>query len=141
MKNIILKNINYLYLLSLLVILILYFFPGDIVSYFLYGNFDTGHDFTQNPIAHSVYFLIHTGGYSINHILIFSYITAGGLLTYFKEKNFYMGILFFIFLSILLELIHLITPNRAFELNDLLANMTGVVIIFFVFKLKEKLTF
>ena len=87
MKNIILKNINYLYLFSLLVILIFYLFPGDIVSYFMHGNFDTGHDFTQNPIAHSVHFLINTGGYSVNHILIFGYITAAGLLTYFKKKN------------------------------------------------------
>ena len=138
MKNIILKNINYLYLFSLLVVLIFYFFPGDIVSYFMYGNFDTYHDSTQNPLASTLHVLINTGGYSINHILTFSYITAGGLLTYFKKKNFYMGIFFFIFLSIFLELIHLVIPNRAFELNDLIANIAGVVSIFFVFKLKKK---
>jgi len=137
MKNIILQNINYLYLLSLLVILIFYFFPGDIVSYFIYGNFDTDHDSTKNPIAHGFHFIINTGGYSINHILTFSYITAGGLSTYFKKKNFYIGILFFIFLSTFLEIIHLIIPNRVFELNDLLANITGVLIIFFLFKLKK----
>ena len=49
-----------------------------------------------------------------------------------------MGIFFFIFLSIFLELIHLVIPNRAFELNDLIANIAGVVSIFFVFKLKKK---
>ena len=139
MKNIILKNIDYLYLFSLLVILVFYFFPGDIVSYFIYGNFDTDHDPTQNPIAYTAHLLINTGGYSINHILTFSYITAGGLWIYFKEKNFYIGIIFFIFLSILLEVIHLITPNRTFEFNDLLANIIGVLIIFFLFKLKKKL--
>lgn len=138
MKNIIFKNINYLYLASILVILIFYFFPGDIVSYLMHGNLDTEHDANQNPIAHGIHFLINTGGYSINHILTFSYITAGGLLTYFKEKNFYIVIFFFIFLSFLLELIHLIIPNRAFELNDLLANVMGVIIIFFLFKLKKK---
>ena len=138
MKNIILKNINYLYLLSLLVIFILYLFPGDIVSYFMHRNIDTDHHHVQNPIAHAVHFFINTGGYSINHTLTFSYITAGGLLTYFKGKNFYVGIFFFIFLSILLELIHLITPNRAFELNDLLANIIGVLIIFFIFQIKKK---
>ena len=140
MKNIFFKNINYLYLLSLLVILVFYFFPGDIVSYFMYGNFDTDHNSTQNPISHTIYFLINTGGYSINHILTFSYITAGGLLTYFKKKNLYMGLYFFILLSVILELIHLITPNRAFELNDVLANMMGVACVFFVFKLKKKFT-
>jgi hypothetical protein len=137
MKNIILKNINYLYLLSLLVIFILYLFPGDIVSYFMHRNIDTDHHHVQNPIAHAVHFFINTGGYSINHTLTFSYITAGGLLTYFKGKNFYVGIFFFIFLSIFLELIHLVIPNRAYELNDLLANTIGVVCIFVVFKLKK----
>jgi len=139
-KNFILKNINYLYLFSLLVILIFYFFPGDIVSYFMRKNSYTDHDSTLNPIAHAVHFLINTGGYSINHILIFIYITAGGLLTYFKKKKFYMGIFFFIFLSIFLELIHLITPNRAFEFNDLLSNIAGVIIVFFSCKLKKKFT-
>jgi hypothetical protein len=138
MKNIIFKNINYLYLFSLLVILIFYFFPGDIVSYFMHRNLDTDHDPSQNPIAHAIHFLINTGGYSFNHILTFSYITAGGLLTYFKEKKLYKGIFFFISLSIFLELIHLVIPNRVFELNDLLANIVGVVIIFFLFKFKKK---
>ena len=140
MKNIILKYINYLYLFSLLVILIFYLFPGDIVSYFMYRNFDTKHNLTQNPIVQGLHFFINTGGYSINHILAFSYITTGGLLTYFKKKNFYIGVSFFIFLSIFLELIHFIIPNRAFELNDLIANIAGVVSIFFLFKLKKKLT-
>tara|TARA_B110000971_G_C19912338_1_gene455150 strand:- start:173 stop:496 length:324 start_codon:yes stop_codon:yes gene_type:complete len=104
----------------------------------MYRNFDTGHNSIQNPTAYIVHSIINTGGYSINHTLTFSYITVGGLLTYFKEKNFYKGIFFFIFLSILLELIHLITPNRAFELNDLLANIIGVLIIFFIFQIKKK---
>ena len=140
MKNIILKNIDYLYLFSLLVIFVFYFFPGDIVSYFMHRNIDTDHHHVQNPIAHAVHFFINTGGYSINHTLTFSYITAGGLLTYFKKKNLYMGLYFFILLSVILELIHLITPNRAFELNDVLANMMGVACVFFVFKLKKKFT-
>jgi len=134
------KNINCLYLFSLLVILLFYFFPGDIVSYFMQRSFDTNYNSTQNPIAHSIHFLINTGGHPINHALAFSYITAGGLLTYFKKKNFYASVFFFIFLSIFLELTHLITPNRAFELNDLLANITGVAITFFLFNLKQKIT-
>ena len=134
------KNINCLYLFSLLVILLFYFFPGDIVSYFMQRSFDTNYNSTQNPVAHSIHFLINTGGHPINHTLAFSYITAGGLLTYFKKKNFHVSIFFFIFLSIFLELTHLITPNRAFELNDLLSNISGVAITFFLFNLKQKIT-
>ena len=41
---------------------------------------------------------------------------------------------------IFLELLHFFIPNRAFELNDLLANIVGVVSIFFLFKLKKIFT-
>ena len=102
MKNIILKNINYLYLLSLLVILIFYFFPGDIVSYFIYGNFDTPHDRKQNPAAYAIHSFLNTGGYSINHILTFSYITVGGFFTFFKKKKFILRAFFsYIFFNFL----------------------------------------
>ena len=33
-----------------------------------------------------------------------------------------------------------VIPNRAFELNDLLANIVGVIGIFFLFKLKKTFT-
>jgi hypothetical protein len=91
------KNINCLYLFSLLVILLFYFFPGDIVSYFMQRSFDTNYNSTQNPIAHSIHFLINTGGHPINHALAFSYITAGGLLTYFKKKIFTQAYFFLYF--------------------------------------------
>ena len=32
-------------------------------------------------------------------------------------------------MSLILEILHLIVPNRAFEFYDLIANFTGVVII------------
>ena len=138
MKNIILKYINYLYLFSLLVILIFYLFPGDIVSFFMYGNFDTVHNLKQNPITYSIHSIVNTGGYSINHILTFSYITALGLMTYFKAKNFYLGIILFIFFSIFLELLHFIIPNRAFELTDLLSNLIGVLVTLLIYKKFKK---
>jgi len=138
MKNIILKNINYLYLLSLLVILIFYFFPGDIVSYFIYGNFDTPHDRKQNPVAYVVHSLLNTGGYSINHTLIFSYITVGVFFIYFKKKNLYLGLFFLIFFSVLFELIHLIIPNRAFEFIDLISNLIGIALALFLLFIYKK---
>ena len=138
MKNIILKHINYLYFLSLLVILIFYLFPGDIVSYFIHGNYEKNINPIQNPIASSIHSLVNTGGYSINHVLTFSFITGVGLLTYFKEKNFYLALFFFIFFSIFLELLHFIIPNRAFELSDLISNLIGVMVVLFVFKKLKK---
>ena len=46
---------------------------------------------------------------------------------------------FIIGVSILFELLHLIIPNRAFELNDLLANSVGVVLAFLILNIIKKL--
>ena len=44
-------------------------------------------------------------------------------------KNILTNYRFILFLSCVLEIFHLIIPNRAFEFYDLIANFTGVVII------------
>ena len=49
-----------------------------------------------------------------------------------RVKNIFTNYLVIIFISCVLEIFHLIVPNRAFELNDLLANFTGVVIIILI---------
>ena len=37
-----------------------------------------------------------------------------------------------------LELSHFFIPNRSFELNDIIANIAGVLVINFLFFLKKK---
>ena len=60
MKNIILKFIIYLYYLSLIVLAIIYLFPGSIIGYLLYGDLGTQPNLVNNPI-----------GTSINHFFYF----------------------------------------------------------------------
>ena len=127
MKNNILKSFIYLYYLSLLVLFIIYLFPGSIIGYFLYGNINKQPSFVSNPI-----------GTSINHFFYFTYLTFLGLIYRLSKKKFINSFLFLFILSILLELLHFFIPNRAFELNDLLSNIIGVLIIFFLFKLMRK---
>ena len=127
MKNNILKSFIYLYYLSLLVLFIIYLFPGSIIGYFLYGNINKQPSFVSNPI-----------GTSINHFFYFTYLTFLGLIYRLRKKKFINSFLFLFILSILLELLHFFIPNRAFELNDLLSNSIGVLIIFFLFKLMRK---
>ena len=137
MKNIIIKYLNPLYSFSLLVVLIFYLFPGSIISYLMYGDLAFNRGVLQNDIGSLIHFFINTGGYSINHTLIFGYIALLGFFSFFKAKNFYIGILFFVFLSVVLELFHLIIPNRSFELIDLVSNLIGVsiaLIIYWKFK-------
>ena len=129
MKNIILKFNSYLYYLILIALLILYLFPGSLIGYFLYGNLGQQPDLIPNPI-----------GTSINHLISFIFLSSLAFIVKVREKKFINSFLFLLFLSFSLELLHLIIPNRAFELNDLLANITGVITIFFLFRLKKRFT-
>ena len=121
MKNTIFKLTEHVYYFSLLVLLILYLFPGSLIGYFLYGNIDQQPNFIDNPI-----------GTSINHLIFFSYITILAMTARLRVKNILTNYRFILFISCVLEILHLIVPNRAFELNDLLANFTGVVIIILI---------
>ena len=121
MKNSKFKLIEYVYYFSLLVLVILYFFPGSLIGYLLYGNLAQQPNFIPNPF-----------GTSINHLIFFSYITLLAIIIRVKVKNILNNYLFIIFISCVLEIFHLIVPNRAFELYDLIANFTGVVIILLI---------
>ena len=117
MKNTKFKLIEYVYYFSLLVLVILYLFPGSLIGYFLYGNLGQQPNLITNPI-----------GTSINHLIFFSYITVLAIIVRVRVKNIFNNYLFIIFISCVLEIFHLIVPNRAFELYDLIANFTGVVL-------------
>ena len=129
MKNNIFKFIIYLYYLSLVVLLFIYLFPGSIIGYFLYGDINKQPSLVSNPI-----------GTSINHFFYFTYLTFLGLIYSQSKKKFINSFLFLFILSVFLELLHFFIPNRAFELNDLLSNGMGILIIFFLSKLMRKFT-
>jgi len=118
MKNIIFKLLEYLYYFSLAILLILYLFPGSLIGYLLYGNLGQQPDLMPNPI-----------GTSINHLIFFSYITLLALIIRSRTINILTNFKTLIILSIILELLHAVVPNRAYESYDLIANVLGVIII------------
>ena len=123
------RIVRYLYYFSLTGLLILYLFPGSLIGYFLYGDFSQQPDMIPNPM-----------GTSINHALAFFYLSILGLISYMRGAGFNQTIIFLIVLSLLLELSHLIIPNRSFQSLDLFANLLGtllaIVIIFLYKRLK-----
>ena len=78
MKNTILKLLEYIYYFSLVILLILYLFPGSLIGYFLYGNLGQQPNLIPNPI-----------GTSINHLIFFSYITTLALIVRSKAINIF----------------------------------------------------
>ena len=121
MKNTILKLLIYVYYFSLVILSILYLFPGSLIGYLLYGNLGQQPNLIPNPI-----------GTSINHLIFFSYITTLALKIRPKVKNILTDYKTILFFSVILEILHFIIPNRAFEFYDLIANILGVLIIIFI---------
>ena len=122
--------IRYLYYISFLGLLILYLFPGSLIGYFFYGDFTQQPNMIPNPL-----------GTSINHVLAFFYFSILGLIACIETIKFKQTLIFIIGLAIILELFHLIIPNRSFQFIDLLSNLLGtflaIVIVFFYRRYKN----
>tara|TARA_B100000963_G_C22540994_1_gene632181 strand:- start:646 stop:1041 length:396 start_codon:yes stop_codon:yes gene_type:complete len=118
MKNTIFKLTQYGYYFLLIILLIIYLFPGSLIGYFFYGNLSQQPNLVATPI-----------GTSINHLFVFTLITILALITRLRVKTFFNSFKFILFISCILEILHLIIPNRAFEFYDLIANILGVVIV------------
>ena len=103
------------------ILIIFYIYPGSIMGFLLYN------DFSKQPQI-TLDFMV-----SSNHVYAFFLISLVGLIAFFKyNKNFI--ILYLISISILLEVLHLIIPERSFQISDLLGNELGVLIAYFFIK-------
>ena len=117
------NNLQLIFKLSNICLIILYLYPGSILGFFLYN------DFSYQPQITRDFFYIST-----NHIYAFSLISIIGLFTFKTKKRLFA---YLICLSIVLELFHLIIPNRSFQISDLNGNLLGVIIIFLIYKIHE----
>ena len=128
MKNAIFKLLEYLYYLSLVILFILYLFPGSLIGYFLYGNLAQQPNLIPNPI-----------GISVNHLISFICLSSLAFIMRVRERKFINSFQFLFFTSILLEIFHYFIPNRAFEYYDLFANFTGVIVAYLFIQLILKI--
>ena len=114
-----LKKIFYL---ANAVLIILYLFPGSILGWILYKDAGLQPQITSDFIVSS------------NHVYAFITLSLLGYISYEREKlNLLFVYLFFI--SISLELTHIIIPNRGFEFSDLFGNIVGVLIVYSYWKI------
>ena len=101
-----------------IVLITLYVFPGSILGWFIYGNAGLQPQITSDFIVSS------------NHVYAFMVLSFLGYISYENHKlNFLFIYLFSI--SIFLEILHIIIPNRGFEFSDLFGNILGVLIVYF----------
>ena len=128
MKNTIFEVIKYTYYLSLIALLLLYMFPGSLIGFFLYGDLGKQPKLISNPF-----------GNSINHLIFFFYLGVLSSIIYVKHKKIIYSFPFLVCVSALFEMLHLIIPNRTFEINDLFANCAGIFAAFLAMTFTKKL--
>ena len=116
MHNIFYKN-KFIFYFSNIVLMILYLYPGSILGYYLYHDVKFQPQLTKDFIVSS------------NHFYSFCLISIIGFLTYKEINKIKFLIFYLILLSILLEMFHLIIPNRSFEFSDLFGNLLGSLVV------------
>ena len=107
-------------------LIIFYLFPGSLIGWLLFGNLSKQPQITRDFIISS------------NHFYTFLFLTIIGFLTFVKSHQIKPLTLYLIFLSIFLELLHFLIPNRSFEWSDLFGNFLGVVVVIFINNLINK---
>ena len=108
-----------------IIFIFLYTYPGSILGFLLYKNFNKQPQITID-------FLV-----SSNHVYAFLLLSILGLINYFKS-NKYLIINYLFIISVLLEFLHLIIPNRSFQYADLFGNIIGVLLSLLIFVLYNK---
>ena len=115
-----------------LILIIFYLYPGSILGCYLYNNCHIQPQITANFIISPDYWI------SSNHFYVFIFLSALGTLAYRNTKKIrYLNIYLFL-LSIVLELFHLVIPNRGFEWSDLFGNIIGLIFVIVVYKIKNR---
>ena len=120
---------KFIFHIANILLIVFYLFPGSIIGCLLYIDCKTQPQLTPDFIVSS------------NHVYVFTILSLLGFMTYTKDKAFKIIIAYLFFISIFLELAHIIIPERGFEVKDLGGNILGVVVslvIFLIFKLRKK---
>ena len=111
---------KFIFYLSNIILLVLYLFPGSLLGCYLYNDCQLQPQLTKD-------FLVST-----NHLYAFSLLSIIGFFTYNDSKKLNFLYIYLIFLSIILEILHIFIPIRGFEFPDLFGNLLGVLIILMI---------
>ena len=114
------SHYKFIFYLSNLTLISLYLFPGSLLGCFFYNDCKLQPQITKD-------FLI-----SSNHFYSFLLLSIIGFFTYKNSNQINFVILYLVSLSTILEILHIIIPERNFEFPDLFGNLTGVIIVIII---------
>ena len=115
------KAISYIRILFQILtlgLIVLSLYPGSIIGFLLYGDFRL-----QPQITKDFLFI------SSNHIYVYFFISALGFFSYSRDRKFKLVVIYLFFLSIILEVAHLVISERSFQIEDLNGNILGVLTV------------
>ena len=118
------KLLKFVFYISVLLLIIISLYPGSLIGLLLYGDLSLQPNLVKNPF-----------GTTINHFLAYFYISLLGFSLYLEKEKLNLMFRGLIFLSIFLEVFQFIVPNRSFQIGDLIGNIFGVVLAYFVIKI------
>ena len=127
------KAISYLRILFhilILILIILLLYPGSILGFLFYGDFKLQLQVTKDFLY-----------ISSQHLYVYLLVSALGFFYYLRDEKFNLIVIYLFFLSIILEVVHLVIVERSFQLEDLTGNILGVLIaytIVLIYKLWRK---
>ena len=110
-----------------IITIFLYLFPGNILGWLFYKDLKIEPQFTDDFIS-----------ISSNHFYLFFVLSIIGILSYSKHKKFNLLIKYLLLLSVILELSHLLIPQRGFQLSDLFGNILGFMVAIIIYKIWKK---
>ena len=102
------------------IFIILYLYPGSIIGFFIYGDINKQPKLTSDFVVSS------------NHVYAFILLSLIGLFAYYNS-NKVLILNYLILSSIILEILHLVIPNRSFQYSDLFGNIVGVLLSILLF--------
>ena len=107
-------------------LIFLYLYPGSFLGQILYGSKKIQPQITPDFIISS------------NHFYVFALLSIIGFFTFIKLNQIKVLIIYLISLSIALEFLHLVIPDRTFQWSDLFGNLLGVIVVILIKKLINK---
>ena len=115
----------FFYVINLLLI-ILYLFPGSLLGCVFFDNCKVQPQITSDFIISS------------NHFYAFGLVTILGYFTFLNSEKLKLVLYYLLVISVLLEVFHIVIPERSFQWSDLFGNFLGVVVVIFVKNLINK---
>ena len=116
----------FFYVINLLLI-IFYLFPGSLFGCIFFDNCKVQPQITSDFLQ-----------ISSNHFYAFGLVTILGYFTFLNSEKLKLVLYYLLVISVLLEVFHIVIPERSFQWSDLFGNLLGVIVVIFVKSLINK---